>query len=42
MIDQSGKNINVYQVNDSIKLEVWHKGDSLLRYREIKINNNVR
>lgn len=39
MIDQSGKNINIYQVNDSTKLEVWNKGDSLLRYHEIKIKN---
>lgn len=37
MIDRAGTNINIYQINDSTKLEVWHKADSLMLYRKIKI-----
>lgn len=36
IVDQSGKTIAMYDVNDSTRVEVWSKGDSVLVYRKFK------
>lgn len=34
MVDKTGTNVKIYQKDDSTKVEIWYKKDSLLRYRE--------
>lgn len=36
MIEGSGKRIAMYDITDSTRVEVWSKGDTVLRYKEFK------
>jgi hypothetical protein len=41
MTDQKGMNVEIRQVNDSTRMEIWHRNDSILfqrifKYKQLK------